>query len=276
MSKPLVSIIIPTFNSERTIKLCLESIRRQTYPNIETIIVDEFSKDQTAGIAKKYATIYSVKGERSVARNFGIEKAHGDYVLVIDSDMELSPSVVEECVSQAKDYDAIIIPEVSVGEGFWTKCRILERRCYWGESWGDEVIEAARFFPKKLVQEIGGYDPAIVGAEDWDLHQRVRKAGYKIGRVKSQIIHHEGKISFIKSIKKKMYYGQAFNLFRERYPDVFKKAVLRTAFLKRWRLLVKDPIHASGVFIMKLGEGLGLWVGMMLAKRRAKVAHYQG
>ncbi|AEF97132.1 glycosyltransferase family 2 protein [Methanotorris igneus] len=50
----LVSVIIPTYNSEKTIGICLESIKNQTYKNIEIIVVDKFSNDNTVEIAKKY------------------------------------------------------------------------------------------------------------------------------------------------------------------------------------------------------------------------------
>ena len=54
MTKPLVSIIIPTYNSEMTIGKCLESIRNQSYENVEIIIVDSFSGDGTAKLAERY------------------------------------------------------------------------------------------------------------------------------------------------------------------------------------------------------------------------------
>lgn len=266
----LVSVIIPTYNSERTIKQCLESIKNQTYQNIETIVVDEFSQDKTREIAKKYAKVYSRRGERSMARNFGVEKAKGKYVLVIDSDMELTSTVIKECVEATEKNDVTVIPEISVGEGFWVDCRKLERSCYRG----DDAIEAARFFPRKLILNLGGYDPNVVGAEDWDLHQKIRKKGYKIGRIKSHIIHHEEKVNLMRSIKKKMYYGTAFNEFRARHPKVWRKAVIRTAFLRNWKILVKDPIHTLGMVIMKVGEGIGLLIGMMLVKTKSRVTHY--
>ena len=267
---PLISVIIPTYNSERTIKQCLESIKNQTYQKIEIIVVDEYSRDKTRKIAKKYARVYSRRGERSIARNFGIEKAKGKYVLVIDSDMELTSAVIKECVDVAEKNDVIVIPEISVGEGFWADCRKIERSCYYG----DDVIEAARFFPKKLILGLGGYDPNIVGAEDWDIHQKIRKKGYNIRRIKSHIIHHEGKVELAKSIKKKMYYGSAFNEFRKRYPHIWRKIFVRTAFLRNWKILVKNPIHALGMVTMKIGEGVGLLIGMLLAKTKSRATHY--
>ena len=55
---PLVSIIIPTYNSEKTLPLCLESIKRQTYKNIEVIVLDNFSIDRTVDIAKRYVKVH--------------------------------------------------------------------------------------------------------------------------------------------------------------------------------------------------------------------------
>ncbi|MEM4731518.1 MAG: glycosyltransferase [Candidatus Aenigmatarchaeota archaeon] len=70
MSKPLVTIIVPTFNSEKTLQLCLESIRKQTYKNIEVIVVDNYSTDSTVSVAKKYdAKVIQVRGERARAKN---------------------------------------------------------------------------------------------------------------------------------------------------------------------------------------------------------------
>ncbi|NWG10483.1 glycosyltransferase [Candidatus Bathyarchaeota archaeon] len=64
--QPLVSVIVPTYNSQKTIKQCLQSIKNQTYKEIETIVIDRHSKDQTIQIAKKYKTkLLYVTEERS-------------------------------------------------------------------------------------------------------------------------------------------------------------------------------------------------------------------
>ncbi|MEM3836232.1 glycosyltransferase [Pyrobaculum sp.] len=74
MSKPLVTIIVPTFNSEKTLQLCLESIRKQTYKNIEVIVVDNYSTDSTVSVAKKYdAKVIQVRGERARAKNIELK-----------------------------------------------------------------------------------------------------------------------------------------------------------------------------------------------------------
>ena len=86
MVEPLVSVIITTKNSERTLDRCLSTIKNQTYPNIELIVVDNNSTDKTKEIAKKYTKNVFNKGpERSAQRNFGATKARGKFLLIHDS-----------------------------------------------------------------------------------------------------------------------------------------------------------------------------------------------
>lgn len=131
-----VSVIIPTCNSEKTLELCLKSLINQSYNDIEIIVVDRFSADRTVEIAERYeAKVYQLDCERAKAKNFGLNKAKGKYVLFVDSDMELSRDVVKECVEMAEKDDkvgGVIIPERSVGDGFWVKVRDFERSFYAG------------------------------------------------------------------------------------------------------------------------------------------------
>jgi glycosyltransferase involved in cell wall biosynthesis len=265
MNKELVSVIVPTKNSEGTIEMCLKSIKDQTYPDVEIIVVDNYSDDGTADIAGKYANVFLKGPERSTQRNHGAENAKGNYLVFIDSDMELTPRVIEECVSEIlKDgIGAVVIPEISVGEGFWTRCKALERSCYIG----DETMEAARFFDMNIFFEMGGYDETIAGGgEDWDLPQRAKQAGYKVGRVDSLIKHHEGRLSLLKTMKKKYYYAKTVRSYIKKHPDIAKKqmVLIRPAYIRHWRRLARDPVHTVGFVFMKGCEfgagGVGLLV----------------
>lgn len=147
MSKEsLVSVIVTTKNESKTIQRCLESVVVQTYSRIELIVVDNASTDATREIAVEYTEKVFNKGpERSAQRNFGVEHSSGCFVLIIDADMQLGRTVVEECVQLIeRDHSlgAVIIPEYSFGDGFWVACKAIERQCYIG----DDLIEAARFF----------------------------------------------------------------------------------------------------------------------------------
>lgn len=99
---PLISIIVPSFNEEKNIRRCLDSILNQTFKNFEVICVDDNSTDSTFEIIKEY----SVKDSRikpfknpdkgvSSARNFGIENSVGDYIGFVDSDDFIQPQMYE-------------------------------------------------------------------------------------------------------------------------------------------------------------------------------------
>src|SRR5579862_5683284 len=107
--KPLISVIVPTKNSSEFLEQCLSSIKKQTYPNIELIVVDNFSTDDTQKIARRFTKdVYEKGPERSAQRNFGVTQSHSEYVAIIDSDMELSPTVAEECIQLAQTDPAIV------------------------------------------------------------------------------------------------------------------------------------------------------------------------
>lgn len=262
----LVSIIIPTYNSQKTIEQCLSSVKRQTYEYIEVIVVDNHSIDATREIAQRYGKVYIVGPERSSQRNFGAQKAEGNFLLFVDSDMELEPRVVEECAKEAlnKDVDAIVIPENSVGEGFWAQCKALERSCYFNNG----LIEAARFLKKEPFFEVNGFDENLSAAEDWDLSLRLKKSGFCFSRIDAFIKHHEGRLSLSKTIKKKYKYGMNIGRYIGKNKKESKKQLMLIyhSFLKNYKSLLKKPIITTGLIFMKNCEfGAWLW-GMFVSK----------
>lgn len=92
--EPLVSVVTPSFNSENTIKYTIDSVLNQTYKNIELIIVDDLSTDNTVNIVKEYIKkdnrvklfVLKEKGGASAARNKAIKESHGKYVAFLDAD----------------------------------------------------------------------------------------------------------------------------------------------------------------------------------------------
>jgi len=267
--KLLVSVVVPTKNSENTLLRCLQSIKNQTYNEIEIIIVDNASTDKTREIAERFGKVYVKGPERSAQRNFGARKASGDYVLFVDSDMELTPNVVEQCLTKvlAEQGSAITVPEISVGEGFWAKCKALEKSCYME----DKAIEAPRFFEKRVFWEIGGYDEEMTGPEDWDLFLRIRKMGYDVSRINALIRHHEGRLSLYRSMIKKYCYGKKIDKYIRTHPHMACKqlTILRSAYFRNWRRLMKDPVHTLGLIVMKFCElGAG---GMGLVRSRLRI-----
>ena len=172
---PLVSVVVTTKNEEKNIESCLQSVRSQTFKNIELIVVDNFSEDKTAELAKKYtAEVYFKGNERSEQRNYGVQVAHGKYVLYLDADMILSANLIAECVDacERNSADALYVPERIVGKGFWIKVRDFERSFYTGT-----VIDAVRFIRRDLFLQVEGFDETLIGPEDWDFDRKIRKLG---------------------------------------------------------------------------------------------------
>lgn len=264
LSFPLVSAIITTRNEEKHIGTLLHSLKNQSYSNIEIVLVDNGSTDQTVTIASNFTVhIYQKGPERSAQRNFGVKQAQGDFVLILDADMSLTPTVIAECVAVCQtqpQLGGVIIPEMSYGEGFWAKCKALERNCYVG----DESIEAARFFKREIYLSTGGYDESLHAAEDWDLSDRVRKL-HPIGRIQSFILHNEGSLSLKTLIRKKRYYARAGSTYLKKQPvqPTLTKVLyfLRPALYRHWRQLVSQPVLFFGMSVMLALELVAAGVG---------------
>lgn len=114
---PSISIIIPTFNRANVLRRVLESVRKQTYSEWECLVVDDGSTDNTSEIVSSYIgfderfkfyTNTRRKGAQG-ARNEGILKAEGEWVLLFDSDDYLFPSYLEKMVSMITDEHSIIV-----------------------------------------------------------------------------------------------------------------------------------------------------------------------
>jgi glycosyltransferase involved in cell wall biosynthesis len=257
----LVSIVVTTRNSDRTLEACLTSIRAQLYRPIELIVIDNSSPDKTVAIAERFADVIEQYGpERSAQRNRGGRLARGEYLLFIDSDMALSVEVVRECVGAlALDgAPAVVIPELSVGDGFLARCRAFERSFYAG----DDDIEAARFFTRASFELAGGFDESLTGPEDWDLSIRVAK-GRHLPRVPSYITHDEGRLRLREVLQKKRVYSRSFlRYWRKHRRSGIRQAnlIFRPSFLRDWRRLIRHPVLTLGVLSLKgLEAAAGLW-----------------
>jgi len=267
-AKPLVSIIIPTYNSGKTLVKCLESIENQRYADIEVIVVDKHSIDMTREIISKYnSKVFDSDAQLAKARNIGIKEAKGEFVFSVDSDMELSEEIIKDCVTTLQldvTIGGVIIPERSVGSSFWVGVRDWERSFYTGTE-----IESARFFRKELVEKVGGYDDDVQFFEDSTLPQKIEKLGYNVKvRISSEILHHEDDFSLLNWLKKKYYYGKTAWKYRRKYKEYGKRQMSVfyrfSLFLKSKRFYSK-PLLAMGVLVLKSLEfcsaGLGYFVG---------------
>jgi glycosyltransferase involved in cell wall biosynthesis len=269
--QPLVSVIIPTYNSDRFLVKCLESLKNQTWKNVEVIITDDGSTDNTLQTAKKYKcnVIKNPKRGRAEAKNEGIKHSSGQYLLFADSDMELTRNVISECVELVMEdphAGGIVIPERSVGNSFWVKVRDFERSFYCGS-----IVESARFFPARLAKEVGGFEEGLVFFEESTLPykiQRIKQGTFP--RIKSVILHHEEDFLLATWLRKKFYYGKTIYLYRHKYNDysaVQTSVWFRSSlFLKNWRNFLSRPKLAFGVTLLKNLEYFATTSGLIYSK----------
>lgn len=116
MEQPLVSIIIPVYNAQEHIVGCLESVRRQTYTNIEIILLNDGSKDVSLSLLQMYANvdprIILVDKQNSgvsATRNLGLRLAKGKYLQFVDSDDALEPDATRLMVEKAEEHGADMV-----------------------------------------------------------------------------------------------------------------------------------------------------------------------
>lgn len=209
---PLVSIIIPTYNSEQTIEACLKTIFDLDYPKdrYEVIIVDGFSKDKTLEIAKIFPVkiLTEKRKTRSAACMTGIENAKGEYIALTDSDCTVAKdwlSMLTKALSIDKKIAAVggpndfdpTLSELSKIITSLTKVRTFvggtriglstENICFTNSTNGCNSA-----YRKSSILEVGNFIPEVVGAEELELEWRLSNAGYKIVFTpEAKIIHHK-------------------------------------------------------------------------------------
>ena len=255
-----ITIVIPTYNSKATLARCLASLNSQTYAAKAVIVVDRFSRDGTSEVAMaEGAKVIEAGANRSLARNMGLEHSSSEGVLFVDADMILPPSLIEECERGLVKNQALIIPEVSVGRGFWAKCKAAERKTYVR----NEMIEAARCFRRDALLSLGGYDPRLEAGEDWDLQIRAKAAGLSVGRTVAEIEHDEGEPTLLSMLRKKYFYGKMFGIYlaTNPYEGVRQLNPFRRIFAPSLATLPSDPVHGVGILILRTLEFTAAGIG---------------
>lgn len=112
----LISVIVPIYNVVEYLPKCVNSIRRQTYRNLEIILVDDGSTDNSGAMAEKFAledkrvrVFHKENGGSSSARNLGIEKARGDFIGFVDSDDFIEPQMYERLLAVALSENLLMV-----------------------------------------------------------------------------------------------------------------------------------------------------------------------
>ncbi len=184
-SLPKVSIITPSYNQGRYLEATIRSVLDQDYPNIEYIIVDGGSKDESVGIIRKYkdrlAWWVSEKDKgHADALNKGFSHASGEILAWLNSDDAYFPRVVSEAVACLQEYpqvgmvygDAVLIDDAGKPIGRFASKQTDYRRLLRGSV---HIPQATTFFRASLWRKVGPLDLSLFFSFDYDLWVRLAK-----------------------------------------------------------------------------------------------------
>lgn len=132
---PLVSIIVPIYNAERYLDKCIESILKQSYSNIEVLLVDDGSPDNCPVICDEWATkdsrirvVHQNNGGVTVARKIGVQKACGDWICFVDADDVLPRDSISHLFSNVDDSVDVVIGQISFNGDWKWPYRPMEKK----------------------------------------------------------------------------------------------------------------------------------------------------
>lgn len=223
-SKGLISVIVPSYNSmsgnERIDRL-LSSIMRQTYKNFEIIVVDNFSMDGVKQACKEFPVrFFELKSTISEARNFGLERARGDFVIFLDCDQVVPPTLFEECISLVRRESADCIrigiecvPTISKNPQCLIDCAEMHNI-----EVNAEIGTTGTKFPLFYSLYVIGserFPQKVQLGEDFVFASQVVKKKPKVSKAKSRILHVEDPSMKGVAIRSWHYGGAFVNLRRD-------------------------------------------------------------
>jgi glycosyltransferase involved in cell wall biosynthesis len=266
---PRVSVVVCSYNAERTMEACLAALETLDYPDYEVIVVNDGSKDRTLEIAERFPYCRIISQENkglSVARNVGAEAATGEIVAYTDSDCVADPDWLTYLVAKMEEgglaacggpnfpppEDSLVPAAVAVSPGGPTHVLI-----------SDEVAEhiagCNMAFRRDALLALGGFDPTYrTAGDDVDICWRFQDAGHTIGFSAAAVVWHFRRNTVKAYINQQRGYGKAEALVYAKHP--FRFNLLGQAKwlgriygdLSAALLLSRKPVIYSGTF----GRGL--------------------
>lgn len=186
-NQPFVSIVVPAYNAARYIAESLNALLAEDYPELEIVIVDDGSTDDTAEIASLYVgkdsrihLVIQPNGGVCSARNRGIREARGKYILPVDADDILLPGFVAWAVEQMEQHPEVkvVVPRAEffgARQGEWClpdyTPQLLARK---------NMIPATALYRRSEWERVGGYNEQMQAREDWEFWINVLKNGGRV------------------------------------------------------------------------------------------------
>jgi len=265
-NNPLVSVIIPTYNKSQYLREAIESVLNQTYKNIEVIVVDDGSTDNTGEIVKLFndsRIIYFWQGNKgpASARNTGIKKAQGKYIAFLDSDdLWLKEKLEKQIDFMGKN------PEIGLlGTGCYEitdKGKVIGKKIFPGKNEilqrdlikYNPFIQSSIITKREVFDKVGFYDKKFQESEDYELWLRIA-GNYKIRNLEEPLMM-------------KRYYKEGLSPAKDKKQLYFvleaKKVVIHRGQYPKWCYIY---LLKSWIF-MKIPFSLRKIIRIYLLKKR--------
>ena len=201
-----ISVVLNLLNEKRHIRDLLDSLAVQEGP-LEIVIVDAGSNDGTVDIIRAYMeknpgiSLHHHPGTRGESTNYGISQAKGDAVATIGGDCIANPFWMSELRKSLTSYDIVAGKTINIG---YHAFEDLERVELYHRGMDVSHPSASMAWRKKVLDDVEGFDPWFVTAEDIDINLRAISKGYVLGVNDNAIVYHRTKGSF------KGFFKQAF------------------------------------------------------------------
>ncbi len=266
MIEPLVSVIVPTYNSGRTLNECLNAIALQNYKNVEVIITDSFSKDNTKAVARKFTDKIIDAESLALARKKGVDLARGKYIFFLDSDQILNPDTVEKSVRVCEDegFDGVTHFERSkiYKNTFVERLINYDKWIFHSEQDDDPIYGTAepRFFKAEFAKRIDYLDNPPITFELAIINLKMNQMGARIKFLNVYIYHYETS-TFWQVARKFSRYGFYYIPALKRYPNlvIHHSGPRRSYFSKR---ALTHPFLLLGLFALYAVKGVAALCGI--------------
>jgi glycosyltransferase involved in cell wall biosynthesis len=232
-SAPKVSVVVASYNGDRTLEACLKSLQELNYPDYEVILVDDGSTDRTESICKRFTNVRYIRHEKnqglSVARNTGITASTGDIVAFTDSDCRADEDWLFYLVGDLlnSEFAGIGGHNLLPPEDLWIAAAVMvspggPAHVMITDRLAEHIPGCNMAFYKWALDEIGGFDPLFRKAgDDVDVCWRLQQHGYSLGFSPAGFVWHYRRATVRDYLKQQSGYGEAEALLVRRHPEYF-------------------------------------------------------
>lgn len=288
---PRFSIIVPVYNRRNEIADLCSSLLDQTDKDFELIVVEDGSSDKCEDIVEEYIHkglnaryFYKENEGRSIARNYGLERALGSYFIFFDSDCLIPPQYIST-LAEALDSnytDCFGGPDAAHESFSDTQKAINYSMTSFLTTGGIRggKVQLEKFVPRtfnmgfsrKVYETVGGFREMF--SEDIDMSTRIRLAGFTISLIRPAYVWHKRRIDMRKFLRQVYVFGMSRITLKLLYPDSLKLVhLLPAAFVVGCAVLLLLGIFVSPWWLLPLAlYFIAVFIGALFATRSVKIA----